>query len=120
MSEVNMKDKPDAEYPSDRAIGSHLIGRYVICRCTQAGIWAGVVSNISGHFCELTEARRLWRWKSAENETTLSGVARFGIVSDLSKIAGPVNVVLTEVCEYISTSKAAQDSIREQKIHHVE
>ena len=92
-----------------------MIGKYVIVRCTEAGVHAGVLVGNEGRECVLTEARRLWYWKPADGAKFLSGVANCGLHAD-SKIGGAVERIhLTENCEIILCSLKAAQSIREIK-----
>lgn len=92
-------------------MGGDLIGKYVIVRCTGAGVHAGVLQSRNGSECILTEARRLWYWVPAGNQKWLSGVATHGLDAS-SKIGNAINVLLTEICEIIETTEAAELSIR--------
>ena len=87
------------------------IGKYVIVRCRDAGVHAGVLVDAKNRWASLDHARRLWSWQAITGHT-LSGVARYGIDHNKSKIAGPVRILLTETCEIIQTSNVAEDSIR--------
>lgn len=91
-----------------------MIGKYVIVRCRDAGVHAGVLQWHSGRECVLKESRRLWYWKPANGGAFLSGVAVEGLHED-SKIGAPVNIHLTENCEIIACSDAAEKSIRGAK-----
>lgn len=92
-----------------------MIGKYVIVRCRDAGVHAGVLESYAGRRATLTEARRLWYWKPADGEAFLSGVAVDGL-DKTSKVGKPVpRIVLTEDCEIIECTEAAATSIRAQK-----
>jgi hypothetical protein len=91
-----------------------MIGKYVIVRCRDAGVHAGVLESNEGRECVLTEARRLWYWKPANGAAFLSGVATEGLNED-SRIGAPIRVHLTENCEIIECSPKAAASIREVK-----
>lgn len=94
-----------------------MIGKYVIVRCCDAGVHAGVLQGHEGRECVLTEARRLWYWKPANNAAFLSGVANEGLHPD-SKTGGAVERIhLTENCEIILCSPRAEASIREARSH---
>ena len=97
------------------AATSPLIGKYVIVRCRDAGVHAGVLQSQSGREAVLTESRRLWYWKSKKG-SFLSGVARDGL-DEASKVGGPVTIQLTETCEIIQVSQEAEASIRGAAIH---
>ena len=84
--------------------------RYVIVRCKDAGVHAGILVSYQGREATLKESRRLWYWKPADNASFLSGVAAKGLHSD-SKIGIPVDIVLTETCEIIDCSATARISI---------
>ena len=95
---------------------SPFIGRYVVVRCRDAGVHAGVLKSASGRGCVLSESRRLWYWKPANGAAFLSGVAAEGLDS-ASKVGAPVEIELTENCEIIACTEGAEKSIRAKKNH---
>lgn len=95
-------------------IQNGMIGKYVIVRCRDAGVHAGVLESYNGRECVLIESRRLWYWKPADGQKYLSGVAVAGL-SDESKVGAPIRIHLTENCELIECSSKAEKSIREAK-----
>ena len=99
---------------SDQPTADPWIGKYVIVRCRDAGVHAGVLKGRGpeDRQCELSEARRLWYWKPANKAAFLSGVAVHGL-DKASKLGEPVDIVLTENCEILACSDAAAASIRE-------
>ena len=97
-------------------INSGLIGKYVIVRCTDAGVHAGVLEAHNGRECVLLDSRRLWYWKPDNGQKFLSGVALVGLHED-SKVAAPLpRILLTENCEIILCTVVAEKSIRSAKI----
>lgn len=93
-----------------------LIGEYVIVRCRDAGVHAGILKSYNGREAVLTESRRLWYWKPANNQKYLSGCATAGLHAD-SKVGAPISLtVLTETCEIIACTKDAQVSISGAKV----
>ena len=103
--------------PNPSAIDNKMVGKYVIVRCKDAGVHAGVLEAYSGREAVLTESRRLWYWKCAQG-AFLSGVAVYG-VSDESKVGAPLpRIHLTETCEIIECSEIAAQSIRAQENHN--
>ncbi len=100
--------------PQPATLDNGMIGKYVIVRCRDAGVHAGILEAHSGREAVLTEARRLWYWKPANNAAFLSGVAAQGLHST-SKVGAPVRVHLTDDCEIIECSAVAAQSIREAK-----
>ena len=101
--------------PGD-ALDAGMIGKYVICRCRDAGVHAGVLVAQQGREAVLSESRRLYYWKVAGERDFLSGVSQDGLHSD-SKVGCPIEVHLTEVCEIITCSKDAEQSIRDKADH---
>jgi len=93
-----------------------LTGRYVIVRCRDAGVHAGVLISHSGRECLLQDARRLWYWKPASKGAFLSGVALYGL-DTASKVGEPVTILLTENCEIILCTQDAEFSIRQAKVN---
>ena len=93
-----------------------LIGEYVIVRCRDAGVHAGILQSYNGREAVLKESRRLWYWKPANNQKYLSGCATDGLHVD-SKVGAPIGItVLTETCEIIACSKDAKVSISGAKV----
>ena len=91
---------------------SEWIGKFVIARGTQAGVHAGVLVSRDGGQCELRNARRLWRWRVKANAgITLSDVAAHGLDKKDSRVGVAVNVLLTEICEYVECSPEAAENI---------
>lgn len=99
-----------AELNLVNALESPLINHYVIVRCCDAGVHAGVLLRRSGRECFLQSSRRLWYWKPANGAAFLSGVAAYGLDSS-SKVGEPVDILLTENCEIIDCTLTAQESI---------
>lgn len=90
------------------------IGKFVIVRTRDAGVHAGVLKSRSDRECELSEARRLWRWRVKGNAgISLSDVGVHGLDSKDTRISAPVDILLTENCEIIACSPEAQASITE-------
>jgi len=99
------------------SIDTGLIGKYVIVRCRDAGVHAGVLQSHEGRECVLTEARRLWYWKPANKAAFLSGVANEGLHHDSKTGAAVSKIHLTENCEIIECAAKAAASIREALAH---
>lgn len=110
--------------PQDAAgssLASAHIDRFVIARCGDAGVHAGVLraasSTAKGTECRLTEARRLWYWRVPEGKGDfLSGVSQHGL-GEGCKIGDPIEVTLSGVCEVIPCSQEAEESIRGYETH---
>ncbi len=101
-----------------KSIDNGMVGRYVIVRCRDAGVHTGVLVSYSGRECVLKDSRRLWYFKPANGSAFLSGVAVDGLHED-SKVGKPVEAIhLTENCEIIACSSAAEASIRAQNNHN--
>ena len=93
------------------------LGSYVIVRCRDAGVHAGVLRARRGRTCELSESRRLWRWYPAKG-AFLSAVASYGLKHQESKVGAPVTIALTEDCEIILCAPDAEQSIRSAPNSH--
>lgn len=92
-----------------------LIGKYVIVRCRDAGVHAGILKAHSGRECLLANSRRLWYWKPANNARWLSGVANHGLDAS-SKVGEQLALLhLTENCEIILCTSKAKKSLMEFK-----
>jgi len=101
----------DAATPIDNG----MVGQYVVARCHDAGVHAGILESHQGRECILKASRRLWYWKPANGAAFLSGVATEGLHKD-SKVGAEIRVHLTEVCELIECSEAAKGSIAAAKV----
>lgn len=92
--------------------------RYVIVRSRDAGVHAGRLVSRHGRACELTESRRLWRWRVKGNQgITLSDVATVGLDTRDTKVGAPVDIVLTENCEIIGCTDEAAENIAQFPTH---
>ena len=85
------------------------VGRYVICRCSAAGVHAGEVVAVSGDTVTLKNSRRLWQWQ-ARGGVALSGVAQNGLAGGKIDTPNP-EIWLSGVCEIIPCSAKAQEDI---------
>lgn len=95
-----------------------MLGKYVIVRCRDAGVHAGVLEYQAGRECTLTDARRLWYWKVAPGAGDfLNGVALKGLAKGSKVGASVPRIHLTENCEIIETSSEAETAIREYATH---
>lgn len=89
-----------------------LIGSFVIVRCRDAGVHAGVLTSYHERTAQLAESRRLWRWRVKGNKgITLSDVATVGLDTKDTKVGAPVAILLTETCEIISCTTEAAENI---------
>lgn len=94
------------------------IGKYVVVRTRDAGVHAGTLISRSGRECELSQSRRLWRWRVNGNKgITLSDVAVHGLDTKDTKLGAPVSIVLTEDCEIIECSPEAAENIAQFPVH---
>ena len=96
---------------AESGLNSFAIGQEVIIRTYAAGVWFGRLKEKSGDEVILTEARRMWRWWAKES-ISLSGVARYGIKQEDSRIAGAVDLVWLQAIEIVPISGKAAESIR--------
>jgi hypothetical protein len=84
----------------------------VLVRTYSAGVHFGYLVARDGKEVTLTRSRRIWRWHGA---WTLSEIATSGLDPKASKVAAPVDVVLTEAIEIIDCLPAAVASIEAAK-----
>ena len=88
-----------------------LTGAYVLVRTYSAGIWAGNLAKKEKNEVCLTSARRLWRWQ-CKKSISLSGVAKYGIDYDESKIAPALDLVWVEATEIILLKSEIENNIK--------
>ena len=108
-------DGDSKEVIADTKKNKPLLGEYVIVRCRDAGVHAGILVDWEGREVQLKESKRLWYFKCKTGHS-LSGVALHGI-TDESKIAGQINkvIILPEACEIIPAESVSERSIRDAK-----
>lgn len=80
--------------------------RIVLVRSGQSGVWMGVFvwANDDRTSVELTEARKIWRWRGAN---TTSELALRGPSKDYTRVAEPVHTTISGVCETHESNEAA-------------
>lgn len=87
------------------------VGEYVIIRTYSAGVWFGKLEKKSGNEVYLSEARRMYQWWCAKS-ISLSGVAKYGINKEKSKICPPLPLVWLEAIEILTLSDIAIISLK--------
>ncbi len=88
-------------------------GTYVIVRARDAGVHAGEYVSHSGRDVELTNSRRLYRYRNKGNYLSLSGVAKEGVSEEHSKIAPVVeHAHILDACEILECTPEAEETIR--------
>jgi hypothetical protein len=92
------------------SIAAQLINKKVIVRTYSAGVWFGELIEKSGNEVILRDARRMWRWHAAKS-ISLSGVAKYGIKQDKSKICPALDLQWLEAIEITPCSAVAIESI---------
>jgi len=101
----------DGEVAVKQTRSKRMIGDYVIVRCRDAGVHAGILVDYEGRTVELKESRRMWRWWCNES-ISLSAAAEFGIKHGDSKIATELKeIALLDACEIIKCSEVGKKSI---------
>lgn len=93
-------------------IFSNLIGKKVIVRSINAGVFFGTLDSVTpdGCSCELSKARKLWYWEGAAaveeiaaSGTNLPDKCKFTVTVDSIAIVG--------ICQIIPTTDKAAASI---------
>lgn len=83
----------------------------VVVRTYSAGVHYGYLVSQVGKEVTLTKSRRIWYWTDAY---TLSEIATSGVGSN-SKIAEPVDIILTEAIEIIACTPIAEQNLNAAK-----
>lgn len=91
------------------------VGKKVIIRTYSAGVLFGKLEEKAGKEVILSEARRLWHWKTANDGISLSDLAAGG-ASDETKACEPVDIWL-EAIEIIPCSDKCIKSIESKPIY---
>jgi len=98
-----------------RITQSHpFVGKKVIIRTQNAGVHFGTLVEKEGREVVLSDARRLWLWKTANKGISLSEVANAGLLSSASKTCSPVPLLWLEAIEIIPCSAEASKNIEGQ------
>lgn len=92
------------------------MGEYVIARTYSAGVWFGKIKNKIKDEVILTEARRLYCWKT-KSGISLSEVALYGLAENDCKICESVDKVWLNQIELISMTSEAIKSIKEYSVY---
>lgn len=85
------------------------VGRFVICRCSGAGVHAGELVSQRGDCAVLKNSRRIWQWTAVAG-VALSGLSQHGLKEGKVDTLLP-DLALTGVIETIPCSEAARRSI---------
>lgn len=109
--EAKEEPLPPVTVTEAKGINDYAIGKEVIIRTYSAGVWFGVLKQKAGDEVILTKARRMYKWWAKES-ISLSGVARYGIKQEESKICGELDSVWLEAIEIIPVAGNAAESIR--------
>ncbi len=90
-----------------------MIGKFIICRCKDSGVHAGVLLALDGQTAILRDSHRLWRWQADGPGVALSAVAAHGLAQEGSKVdvLAP-DLVVTDMIEGIRCSPKAELSIK--------
>ncbi|MFT3973297.1 MAG: hypothetical protein QM699_07570 [Amaricoccus sp.] len=93
---------------------------YVIIRTYSAGVHAGELMRRDGREVELRNARRLWRWHTADRGISLSEVATAGINASKSRVCETLpSIILTEAIEIIPATDVARATIESADVYRV-
>lgn len=111
QEEAEEEPLPPVTVTEAKGINDYAIGKEVIIRTYSAGVWFGVLKQKAGNEVILTKALRMYKWWAKES-ISLSGVARYGIKQDDSKICGELDSVWLEAIEIIPVTGNAAESIR--------
>lgn len=111
QQEVKEEPLPPVTVTEAKGINDFAIGKEVIIRTYSAGVWFGVLKQKAGNEVILTKARRMYKWWAKES-ISLSGVARYGIKQENSKICGEVDSVWLEAIEIIPVTGNGAESLR--------
>lgn len=88
------------------------IGKKVLVRSYDAGVYFGTLEQIDGEQCKLRDVRNIWHWTGA---TCLSQIANDGITGDK---VGPVvsSMVINRCCQIIPLTDKAVANLEGQPV----
>lgn len=90
------------------------IGTKVLVRSADSGVHYGTLQAVTadGSTVVLTDTRRLWQWKTANDGITLSDVAIAGVDQSASKISPALErLVVAGCCEISPTYGLCQTTV---------
>ena len=103
--------------PATSLINSRNIGKYVLVRSRNEGINAGFVVAADETGIVLSEARRIWYHRPADETAWYEGVANSGLRHDSRISSSVIEKVIVENYSITLCTDAAKDSIRGFKAH---
>ena len=90
----------------------NLIGKKVLIRSHDAGVYFGILTNVEGEAARLKNARNIWLWKGA---SCLFQIANDGITG--GKVSPIVDsAVFNRVCQILPLTKKAIKNLEGQPI----
>lgn len=88
------------------------IGRKVLVRSIEAGVYFGTLEAGYGQAVRLTDARNIWHWTGAN---CLADIADHGVKGD--KISRNISsIVITCACQVMPLSESAIDNLYNQPV----
>lgn len=99
-----------ATTPADWDTRHPYVGKFVIVRCSGAGVHAGELAAVRGDEVRLLGSRRLWAF-TVKSGIALSGAAQHGIKSSSKLDAVMPDIVVKGFCELLPCSDNAKASI---------
>lgn len=90
-----------------------MIGKFVLVRCYSAGVHCGILKSRNGIEVELSDSRRVWRWRGAN---TLNELSQKGAEMTYTRISEPVpEILLPDVCEVLPCSIQARENLSQSR-----
>lgn len=93
-----------------KEIFKELIGKVVLVRSSDAGVYYGTLVDADENTAKLTDVRNIWRWEGAN---CLADIADHGIrKGGDTRISIPVSsMVINRVCQLLPLTDAAVDNL---------
>lgn len=90
-----------------------LIGKKVLVRAYEAGVYFGTLAEKEGNEVTMTNVRNIWRWNGA---SCLSQIANDG-VAETSRLSSVVNeMVILNVCQIIPCTEKSISNLEGIKV----
>lgn len=86
------------------------LGKFVLLRTRDSGVHCGILVSQVGQTVELSEARRIWRWRGANtlNELSVNGAS----MTDYTRISNPVeSITILDGLEIIPCTDIAKKNL---------
>ena len=85
-----------------------MLNKFVLCRCHDAGVHAGILVQDEGQWVILNDARRVWSWEGAASLSQLA-VDGANANSKIGCMVKQMKLRATDICEILECEDKARE-----------